>query len=63
MKTLSCFVALGDNFSVGTGDPAEGFAQLGAIDWLAAAFRQVNPGLQFTNLAKPGLMVSEIREQ
>jgi lysophospholipase L1-like esterase len=63
MKTPNCFVALGDSFSVGTGDPVEGFAQLGAIDWLAAALRQVNPGLQFTNLAKPGSLVSEIREQ
>jgi lysophospholipase L1-like esterase len=63
MKTLKCFVALGDSFSVGTGDPVEGFPQLGAIDRLAAALRQVNPDLRFTNLAKSGLLVSEIREQ
>lgn len=63
MKTWHRYVALGDSFTEGIGDPVEGFAKLGAMDRLAAAFRQSSPGLQFTNLAKSGLFVSEIREQ
>lgn len=57
------FVALGDSFTEGVGDPVEGFARLGAVDRLAAALRQHNPDLRFTNLAQRGLGVSEIREQ
>ena len=57
------YVALGDSFSEGVGDSVEGFAQLGAVDRLAAALRQHNPDLRFTNLAQRGLVVGEIREQ
>lgn len=57
------YVALGDSFTEGVGDPVEGFARLGAVDRLAAALRQHNPDLRFTNLARRGLGVSEIREQ
>ena|SRR3989304_8854495 len=57
------FVAIGDSFTQGVGDPVDGFEKLGAMDMLATAFRQVNPGLRFTNLAIYGLTVAEIREQ
>lgn len=57
------YVALGDSFTEGVGDPAEGFDMLGAMDRLAAALRQSNPALQVTNLAKRGLVLAEIREQ
>jgi lysophospholipase L1-like esterase len=57
------YVALGDSFSEGVGDPVDGFAQLGAADRLAAALQQANPDLRYTNLARRGLLVSEIREQ
>ena len=63
MTTWHRYVALGDSFTVGIGDSVEGFAKLSAMDWLADALRQANPGLQYTNLAKSGLFVSEIREQ
>ena len=57
------YVALGDSFTEGIGDPVEGFARLGVVDRLAAALRQSSPGLRFTNLAQHGLGVGEIREQ
>jgi lysophospholipase L1-like esterase len=63
MKTWHRYVALGDSFTEGVGDAVEGFAKIGAMDRVAAGFRQANPDLQFTNLAKSGLLVSEIREQ
>jgi lysophospholipase L1-like esterase len=63
MQTWHRYVALGDSFTEGVGDSVDGFAKLGAMDRLAAAFRQSSPGLQFTNLAKSGLLVSEVREQ
>ena len=44
------YVALGDSFTGGVGDPVEGFEMLGAMDRLAAALRQTNPALQVTNL-------------
>ena len=57
------YVAMGDSFTEGIGDSVEGFAKLGAMDRIAAALRQTNPNLRYTNLAKRGLVVSEIREQ
>lgn len=57
------YVALGDSFTEGVGDPVEGFARLGVVDHLAAALRRSNPDLRFTNLAQRGLGVSEIRQQ
>ena len=57
------YVVLGDSFTEGIGDPVEGYAMLGAADRLAAALRQANPDLRYTNLAKRGLLVAEIREQ
>lgn len=57
------YVALGDSFTEGVGDPVEGFAMIGMADRLAAALRQANPDLRFTNLAQRGLVVAEIRQQ
>ncbi len=57
------FVAMGDSFTEGFGDAVDGFAKLGAVDRLAAALRQSNPDLRYTNLAQRGLMVTEIRKQ
>ena len=57
------YVAMGDSFTEGFGDPADGFAKLGVADRLAAALRQSKPDLRYTNLAVVGLTVAEIREQ
>ena len=57
------YVAIGDSFTEGIGDSVDGFAKLGAMDWMAAALRQSNPDLRYTNLAKRGLLIAEIREQ
>jgi len=57
------YVAMGDSFTEGIGDSVDGFAKLGAMDRIAAALRQANPDLRYTNLAKRGLLVGEIREQ
>lgn len=57
------YVALGDSFTEGVGDPIDGFAMLGAVDLLAAALRRTSPDLRFTNLAQRGLVVAEIRQQ
>lgn len=37
--------------------------KLGVVDRLTAALRQSNPGLRYTNLARAGLSVAEIRAQ
>jgi lysophospholipase L1-like esterase len=63
MHSWHHYVAMGDSFTEGFGDSVEGFAKLGAVDRLAAALKQSNPDLRYTNLAKRGLVVSEIREQ
>lgn len=57
------YVALGDSFTEGVGDPVDGFAIHGAVDLLAAALRRTSPDLRFTNLAQRGLVVAEIRRQ
>ena len=57
------FVAIGDSFTEGIGDSVDGFAKLGAVDRIAAALKQSNPDLRYTNLAQRGLVVTEIREQ
>ena len=46
------FVANGDSFTKGVGDPVDGFAKLGAMDRMAAALRQSNLNIRYTNLAK-----------
>ena len=57
------YVAMGDSFTEGVGDSVDGFAKLGAMDRVAAALRQSNSDLRYTNLAQRGLLVGEIREQ
>jgi lysophospholipase L1-like esterase len=57
------YVAMGDSFTEGVGDAVEGFARMGVADRLAVALRQANPDLQYTNLARRGLCVDEIRQQ
>lgn len=57
------YVAIGDSFTEGIGDPVDGVSKLGAMDRVAAALKQSNPNLKYTNLAKRGLLVAEIREQ
>lgn len=57
------YVALGDSFTEGVGDPVAGFAMLGVADRLAVVLRQSNPDLYYANLAQRGLLMSEIREQ
>jgi lysophospholipase L1-like esterase len=57
------YLAMGDSFTEGIGDSVDGFATLGAMDRIAAALRQTNPDLRYTNLAKRGSLVAEIREQ
>lgn len=57
------YVALGDSFTEGVGDPVDGFATHGAVDLLAAALRRTSPDIRFTNLAQRGLVVAEIRQQ
>ncbi len=63
MHSWHHYVAMGDSFTEGVGDSVDGFTKLGAMDRLAAALRQSNPDLQYTNLAKRGLLVAEVREQ
>lgn len=49
-RQLSCYVAIGDSFTAGTGAPAgDAWA-----DRLAAALRARNPGLAYRNLASDG---------
>ncbi|ADH63679.1 lipolytic protein G-D-S-L family [Allomeiothermus silvanus DSM 9946] len=57
------FVALGDSFTEGVGDPVEGIPLRSAHDWLAEWMRAASPGLRYTNLASRGLRAGEIRAQ
>lgn len=57
---FQCFVALGDSVTEGVGDPVEGFPHLGAHDQLAGRLRELNPDLNYVNLARRGLLSSEI---
>ncbi len=57
------FVALGDSFTEGVGDPVEGIPLRSAHDWLAQWMRTANPSLRYTNLASRGLRAGEIRAQ
>lgn len=63
MHPWNRYVAIGDSFTEGIGDSFEGFAKLSAMDRLADALRQSNPDLKYTNLAKRGLLLAEVREQ
>lgn len=57
------FVALGDSFTEGVGDPVEGIPLRSAHDWLAEWMQAANPGLRYANLASRGLRAGEIRAQ
>ena len=56
------YVAIGDSFTEGIGDPVDGFQSIGCMERLAQILKKSNPDFQFTNLAKRGLMISEIRQ-
>jgi phosphatidylinositol alpha 1,6-mannosyltransferase len=58
-QQLSCYVALGDSFTAGTGCP-EG---LGWADRLAAGLRLRHFGLSYRNLAVDGATSTEVLEQ
>lgn len=57
------FVALGDSFTQGTGDPVEGLELRSAHDWMALWMQAANPEMKYTNLAEYGLRSWEIRDQ
>ncbi len=56
-------VALGDSFTEGVGEPVDGVELRSSTDHMATAMRHSRPDLSYTNLAKRGLVVSEVREQ
>jgi lysophospholipase L1-like esterase len=56
------YVAIGDNFTEGVGDPVEGFQSIGSMERLSQILKRSNPDLKFTNLANRRLMISEIRQ-
>lgn len=57
------FVALGDSFTEGIGDPFDPIPLRSAHDWLALWMQAANPKMQYTNLATRGLRAGEIRSQ
>ncbi|RJF71982.1 SGNH/GDSL hydrolase family protein [Deinococcus cavernae] len=59
-RTFQCFVALGDSVTEGIGDAVAGFPQMGAHDALALRLKALNPDLKYVNLARRGLLSSEI---
>jgi len=56
------YAAIGDSFTEGIGDPVDGFQSIGCMERLGQVLKKSNPDMQFTNLAKRGLVISEIRE-
>jgi lysophospholipase L1-like esterase len=61
--TWRCFVALGDSFTAGTGDPVSDVPSLTWDDWLAQAIREQQGALEYHNLARHGLRTAQIREE
>lgn len=57
------FVALGDSFTEGVGDPVKGIPLRSTHDWLADWMRAASPNMRYTNLATRGLRAAEIRSQ
>ncbi len=60
---LQHFIALGDSFTQGAGDPSPQIPLRSAHDWLALWMQAANPSLKYTNLAEYGLRSWEIRDQ
>jgi len=56
------YVAVGDSFTEGTGDPVDGFQAIGCMERLAQILKRSQPDFQFTNLAKHGLKIDEVRD-
>jgi lysophospholipase L1-like esterase len=56
------YVAIGDSFTEGIGDPVDGFQSIGSMERLSQILKRSNPNLKFTNLANRGLMITEIRQ-
>jgi phosphatidylinositol alpha 1,6-mannosyltransferase len=58
-RRVSCYVALGDSFTAGTGSP-EG---LGWTDRIARSLRQANPAFVYRNLAVDGATSADVLGQ
>lgn len=63
MHPWKTVVAMGDSFTEGVGEPVAGLTLQSSPDHLAAAMRRTRPDLLYTNLARRGLTVREVREQ
>lgn len=63
MHPWKTVVALGDSFTEGVGEAVEGSVLRSSVDHMALRMRRSRPDLSYTNLAKRGLTVSEVREQ
>ena len=59
----SCYVALGDSFSEGLEDPADGGGYRGWADRLAELLASRSPGLSYANLAVRGRLLPQITGQ
>lgn len=60
MPTFQTFVALGDSFTRGIGDPVPGCPAGSALDQVADELRRLNPQLHYVNLAQRGLTTRQI---
>jgi lysophospholipase L1-like esterase len=58
-RALSCYVALGDSFTAGTGSP-DG---LGWADRIAGSLRLLNPAFVYRNLARDGATSADVLRQ
>ncbi len=63
MHPWKTVVAMGDSFTEGVGEPVAGLELRSSPDHMAAAMRRSRPDLAYTNLARRGLLVREVREQ
>jgi lysophospholipase L1-like esterase len=59
-RAISSFVALGDSFSEGVGDPRAGGGCRGWADRVAGQLAGSNPGLRYANLAVRGKLLGEV---
>src|SRR6266702_8827869 len=61
MPEIGSFVALGDSFTEGLGDPyADGSGYRGWADRFAERLAKDNPGLRYANLAVRGKVIAEV---